>query len=96
MISSYLPAGPHFESTKVAGPTAVQRHLGKHNDVVAQLLEFDLRAVAANDADFLEPFRTELAWALTEANGRCQIDIRAASLTLKRDKNLDVERIQGI
>ncbi|MNY48037.1 hypothetical protein D3C86_1833420 [compost metagenome] len=70
-------------------------HLGKHDDVVAQLLQCDLRAVAPDNADFLKPFGTQETWALTEANGRGQIDIRTAPLALQMHKNLDIERVEG-
>jgi hypothetical protein len=74
---------------------SAEGHLGKQHYVAAQLLQRDIRAVALDNADFLKPFRTGEAWALTEANGGGQFDIRTASLALKMHENLDVERVKG-
>jgi hypothetical protein len=88
-------ASTFFEFAEVTGPMAAEGHLGKHDDVAAQLLQRDIRAVAPDNADFLKPFRTVETWTLTEADGRGQIDIRTASLVLKMHENLDVELVKG-
>ncbi len=88
-------AGDFFKLAEILRPMTADGHLGKDNYVAAQLLQRDVGAVAADDADLLQAFGPYEAWALAQANGASQLDIRTAPLALEVRKNLEVELVEG-
>ena len=88
-------AGDFFKLAEILRPMTADGHLGKDNYVAAQLLQRDVGAVAADDADLLQTFGPYEAWALAQANGASQLDIRTAPLALEVRKNLEVELVEG-
>lgn len=88
-----VPGSGLFELAEVVAPVAADRHLAKHDDVAAQLLERDVGAVPADHAEFLQPFGPYEARALAQADGVSELDVRAASLALEVRKDLEVELV---
>jgi len=73
---------------------AADRPLRKNHHAVAQLLQRDVGAVAANHADLLQPLGSHQAGALAEADSFGQLDIRAAALPLQVREDLEVEAVE--